>query len=114
MRAADPIEEGDVVRGGVRTHYYVYGEGAHTIVLAPTWSLIDARHWKGQVAYLARHFRVITIDGRGNGKSDRPRGPEAYRDREFVEDIAAVLDATNARDVVVAGLSRGGHYAALL
>lgn len=114
MRAAEPIEEGDVVRGGVRTHYYVYGEGAHTVVLAPTWSLLHARHWKGQVAYLARHFRVITIDGRGNGKSDRPRGPDAYRDREFVEDIAAVLDATSARDVLIAGLSRGGHYAALL
>lgn len=114
MRAATPILEGDVERSGVRTHYYVYGDGEHTIVLLPTWSLLHARHWKGQVAYLSRYFRVITIDGRGNGKSDRPRGQDAYRDRELVEDTVAVLDATGARDVVVAGLSRGGHYAALL
>jgi pimeloyl-ACP methyl ester carboxylesterase/predicted glycosyltransferase len=114
MHAADPIHEGDVVRDGVRTHYYVYGQGEHTILLMPTWSLFHARHWKGQVAYLSRHFRVITIDGRGNGKSDRPRGRAAYRDREFVEDAIAVLEATHARDVVVAGLSAGGHFTALL
>jgi pimeloyl-ACP methyl ester carboxylesterase/predicted glycosyltransferase len=114
MHAAEPIHEGDVVRDGVRTHYYVYGQGEHTILLMPTWSLLHARHWKGQVAYLSRHFRVITIDGRGNGKSDRPRGRAAYRDREFVEDAVAVLEATHARDVVVAGLSAGGHFAALL
>lgn len=114
MHAAEPIAEADVVRAGVRTHYYVYGQGEHTILLMPTWSLFHARHWKGQVAFLSRHFRVITIDGRGNGKSDRPRGREAYRDRDFVEDAVAVLDATGARDVLVAGMSRGGHYAALL
>ena len=40
----------------------------------PTWSIIHSRHWKAQIPYLARHFRVVTFDGRGNGKSDRPRG----------------------------------------
>lgn len=114
MQAAEPVQEGDVVRDGVRTHYYVYGQGAHTIVLLPTWSLFHARHWKGQVAYLSRHFRVITIDGRGNGKSDRPRGPEAYRDQQFVDDVVAVCEATGTKRAVIAGLSRGAHFAAVL
>jgi pimeloyl-ACP methyl ester carboxylesterase len=114
MQARYPDREGDVVRDGVRTHYYVYGQGERTIVLLPTWSLIHARHWKAQVPYLSRHYRVITVDGRGNGRSDRPRGAEAYRDHEFVADVAAVLDATGTELAVVAGLSYGGHLAGML
>ena len=45
-----------------------------TIVLAPTWSIIHSRFWKAQVPYLARHYRVVTFDGRGSGGSDRPAG----------------------------------------
>ena len=35
---------------------------------------------EAQVAYLARHHRVVTFDGRGCGRSDRPVGAEAYTD----------------------------------
>jgi pimeloyl-ACP methyl ester carboxylesterase/predicted glycosyltransferase len=114
VRAAEPLAEGDVVRDGVRTHYEVHGTGEHTVVLMPTWSLFHARHWKGQVAYLARHFRVVTIDGRGNGRSDRPCGTDAYRDGEFIADSVAVLDATGTRQALLAGLSFGAHLAAML
>jgi pimeloyl-ACP methyl ester carboxylesterase/predicted glycosyltransferase len=115
MRAIEPTHEGDVVRDdGVRIHYYVHGAGEHTILLMPTWSLLHARHWKGQLAYLGRHFRVVSFDGRGNGRSDRPRGPAAYSDDAFVGDAVAVLDATGTGQAVVAGLSLGGHWSALL
>jgi pimeloyl-ACP methyl ester carboxylesterase len=114
MRAVEPTAEGDVVRDGVRIHYYVYGAGEHTILLMPTWSLFHAQHWKNQVAYLARYFRVITVDGRGNGRSDRPRSRAAYADGVFVDDVVAVLDATGTGQALLAGLSLGGHWAALL
>ena len=42
------------------------------MLLLPTWSIIHSRHWKMQIPYLARHCRVLTFDGRGNGRSDRP------------------------------------------
>ena len=94
MLARYPDHEGDVVRNGVRTHYYVYGEGERTILLMPFWSITHARAWKGQVAYLSRHYRVITMDTRGNGLSDRPGGKEAYSHFEVINDVVAVMDAT--------------------
>ena len=43
-----------------------------------------------EIPYLARHYRVVTFDGRGNGRSDRPPGPEAYTAAEYAADAMAV------------------------
>ena len=59
----------------------------------PTWSIIHSRFWKMQIPYLARHARVVTFDGRGNGRSDRPAEPDAYREEEYAADAVAVMDA---------------------
>src|SRR6201993_419721 len=97
MKARQPDQQGDTVRDGVRLHWEVYGSGDRTVFLLPTWSIIHSRHWKFQIAYLARHCRVLVMDGRGNGKSDRPLDAEAYADEEFVADALAVMDATGTR-----------------
>ena len=94
-RARYPDREGFVERDGVRVFYEVYGDGEPTILLLPTWSIMHSRFWKAQIPYLARRFRVITFDGRGNGKSDRPPEPEAYAEQEFADDALAVMDATS-------------------
>ena len=67
-----------------------------------------------QVPYLARHSRVITFDGRGNGRSDRPIDPEAYREEEFAADALAVMDATATERAVLVSLSRGAERSLLL
>jgi pimeloyl-ACP methyl ester carboxylesterase/predicted glycosyltransferase len=108
-RARYPDEEGYVERDGVRTFYEVYGDGEPTILLLPTWSVVHSRCWKAQIPYLARHFRVITFDGRGNGKSDRPAGPEAYVEEEYAGDAVAVMDATGTERAVLVSLSRGAE-----
>ena len=92
MRAKYPDREGFVVRDGIKIVFDVYESDNPTILLLPTWSIVHARHWKAQIPYLARHFRVVTIEGRGNGRSDRPQKPNAYADIEFVKDALAVLD----------------------
>lgn len=112
-----PANRGAVDVDGVRIAYELSGELESErpwVLLLPSWSIVHSRVWKHQVPHLARHFRVITFDGRGNGRSDRPRGPEHYTHDRFVADAIAVLDAAGAERAVVVGLSMGGHWAALL
>jgi pimeloyl-ACP methyl ester carboxylesterase len=113
-RARYPDDEGYVERDGVRVFYEVYGSDEPTVFLLPTWSIIHSRHWKMQIPYLARHFRVLTFDGRGNGKADRPSGVAPYTEREFAEDSLAVMEATETETAVVVGLSCGTLWGALL
>src|SRR5262249_42773105 len=111
MRAAVPLAEGDVARDGVRLHWEQYGEGDTTIALLPTWSIIDSRHWKFQLPYLARHHRVVVFDGRGCGRSDRPANAAAYTHMEFAADTIAVLDATGTERAVLVSFSCGALWA---
>ena len=114
MRAREPEQEGYVERDGVRIFYEVFGSGEPTVLLLPTWSIIHSRFWKAQVPYLARHCRVITFDGRGNGRSSRPESAAAYANADFVADALAVLDATGTARAALASLSLGAQWAALL
>src|SRR3954453_5107648 len=114
MRAIQPTRDGYVERDGVKIFYEVFGDGEPTVVLLPTWSIIHSRQWKFQIPYLARHCRVVTFDGRGNGKSDRPAEPQAYVEQEFAEDAVAVLDATGTDRAVLVSLSRGAERSLLL
>jgi pimeloyl-ACP methyl ester carboxylesterase len=114
MRARYPDSEGFVERDGVRTFYEIYGYGTPTILFLPAWALVHSRIWKGQIPYFARHYRVITFDPRGNGRSDRPAESKAYTDREYVGDALAVLDATKTEQALLVGFSAGGWRAAIL
>jgi pimeloyl-ACP methyl ester carboxylesterase len=111
MRACQPSRDGYVERDGVKVFYEVFGDGDPTVMLLPTWSIIHSRHWKLQVPDLARRHRVVTFDGRGNGRSDRPAGAEAYRPAEFTADALAVMDATGTGRAVLVALSMGATWA---
>jgi pimeloyl-ACP methyl ester carboxylesterase/predicted glycosyltransferase len=106
-RPRPPDASGTVEREGVRLAYEVFGSGEVTVLLMPTWSIVHSRVWKAQVAYLARHFRVVTFDGRGSGRSGRPRRAAAYTDEEYAADTLAVMDATETREAVLVALSCG-------
>jgi pimeloyl-ACP methyl ester carboxylesterase/predicted glycosyltransferase len=113
-RARYPDEEGRIERDGVGVFWESYGEGKQTVLLLPTWTLIHSRHWKAQIPYFARHFRVLTFDPRGNGRSDRPCDAAAYTEAEFAQDAVDVMDACGVDRAVVAGLSTGAQRGLLL
>jgi pimeloyl-ACP methyl ester carboxylesterase/predicted glycosyltransferase len=114
MRARDPDREAFVTRGDVQIFYQVFGEGEPTVLLLPPWSVAHARAWRAQTADLARHCRVVTFDGRGNGRSSRPEEPAAYADVEFATDALAVLDAVGVEQASLVCHSRGAYWALLL
>ena len=113
-RARYPDREGYVERDGVRIFYEVYGSGEPTILLLPTWSIIHSRFWKLQIPYLSRHARVVTFDGRGNGRSDRPQAADAYEEHEFAADAIAVMNETGVDQAVLVSLSLGAQRALML
>ena len=109
-RAVYPHTEGFAERDGQRLFYEVYGDGGQTVFLLPTWSLVHSRHWKMQIPYFARHFRVLAMDGLGNGRSDRCHDPRRYGAAEFARDCLAVMDASGTEQAVMVSLSRGAQY----
>ncbi|VTU20246.1 alpha/beta hydrolase [Variovorax sp. RA8] len=100
-----PVQEGFIEREGVRVWYATWGESGPWIAFAPPFQIVHSQMLKGTVPYLSRHFRVITMDGRGNGRSDRPAGQEAYSFDHFYGDFVAVLDAVGAERVALVGIS---------
>jgi pimeloyl-ACP methyl ester carboxylesterase len=111
MRAREPDTDGFVDRDGVKLHWEAFGAGEPTLLLLPAWTVVHARFWKAQVPYLARHFRVVTYDGPGNGRSDRPLDPAPYGYEAEGESALAVLDATGTDRAVLVSLSMGAQWA---
>jgi pimeloyl-ACP methyl ester carboxylesterase/predicted glycosyltransferase len=114
MRAKLPRKDGFVERDGVKLHYEIYGDGPQTMVFVPPWAIVHSRIYKAQLPYFSERFRCITYDGRGNGKSDRPEDVAAYSLENHVADALAVMDATDAGQAILVGLSYGGLLASIL
>ena len=90
MRAASPAESGQLSTQGFRISYEVTGDPrAPAVLLLPTWQIAPSLHWKLQVPYLARSFRVATFDPPGIGGAERTAEPAAFRAWE-AEGIAAL------------------------
>jgi pimeloyl-ACP methyl ester carboxylesterase len=109
VRALEPDETG-VVRG---IYWERFGDGDPTILFVPPWAIVHSRIWKMQVPYLARHFRVVVFDPRGNGRSIRPSDPASYSEEEYAEDTLAVMDASGTEQAVVVSLSLGAQRSLL-
>lgn len=114
MRALAPVNEGVLDRHGFGVGYAVYGDGPVTMCLVMPDTIVHARAWKAQVPFLARHFRVVTVDPRGNGRSDRPTTPEQFAPTELEADVWAVLDRVEATRAVLGGLCSGAALATIM
>jgi pimeloyl-ACP methyl ester carboxylesterase len=114
MRARVPTVDEVLDRDGFGVGYAVYGDGPVTVCLVMPDTIVHALAWKAQVPFLARHFRVVTVDPRGNGRSDRPTSAEQFALTELEADVWAVLDHLGERAVVLVGLCSGAGLATIM
>ncbi|MEO5900563.1 MAG: alpha/beta fold hydrolase [Ilumatobacteraceae bacterium] len=96
-----------LVRDGVGIHYEVAGDGP-ALILTHGYSS-TGEMWAGQIAPLAEHFRVITWDMRGHGRSGYPDDPADYSPELSIADMVALLDAVGVERAIIAGHSLGGY-----
>jgi len=110
MRAREPDETG--FADGI--YWERFGDAEPTLLMVPAWAIVHSRIWKAQVPYLARHFRVVIFDPRGNGLSKRPADLESYSEEQYAADALAVMEASGTESAVVVGLSMGAQRGLLL
>jgi pimeloyl-ACP methyl ester carboxylesterase len=96
--------------GGVRVYYEVEGEGQPLVLHAGFMQrLQDWRREDVAVAQVLRDdYRLILMDPRGHGRSDKPHDAAAYHVETRVRDITAVLDAEGINRAHYWGYSMGG------
>jgi pimeloyl-ACP methyl ester carboxylesterase/predicted glycosyltransferase len=100
-----PARTGYVDRAGVKLWYAAWGESGPWVAFAPIFQIAHSQLLKTTVPYLSHHFRVVTMDSRGNGRSDRPEGQAAYSFDTYYQDFVAVLDALSVDKVAIVGIS---------
>jgi pimeloyl-ACP methyl ester carboxylesterase len=94
--------------GTVRIHYQVEGDGPPLMLHAGFTGTLHDWYDLGFVEALKARHRLILLDMRGHGDSDKPHDPAAYGWEDFVGDVLATLDAVGVRQTDFLGYSMGG------
>lgn len=89
---------------GCSLHYEEYGQGSPLLLVHGLGS--SCQDWEYQIPALAARYRVIAMDIRGHGRSDKPN--ERYSIPGFTADIEALIDHLQLGPVHFVGLSMGG------
>lgn len=89
---------------GVRLRVSLLGGGENAIVLVHGWKG-SHRMWDPAVYRLVEDFRVMALDTRGMGESDKPGG--RYDFEVLAVDLAFALEAADLSDVTLVGWSMG-------
>lgn len=96
--------------GGVRLHAREWGRAdGPELLFIHGWSQCHMC-WDMQTqSHLAEQFRIVAVDLRGHGMSDKPLDPDAYTDgRLWADDIAAVMSGLRLKRPVFVAWSYGG------
>ncbi|RIA22359.1 3-oxoadipate enol-lactonase [Ectopseudomonas oleovorans] len=89
---------------GCQLHYEDYGHGTPLLLVHGLGS--STRDWEYQIPVLSQHYRVIALDVRGHGRSDKPH--EAYRIADFASDVVTLVEYLQLPPVHLVGISMGG------
>jgi len=115
-RMAEPPTRYALTREGVCIAYKVLGEGPHDLIFSPGWvtNLEVLWEWPACAAFfdrLARRCRLVVYDKQGTGLSDRVATFPTLEAR--IDDIHAVMEATDIERAAVFGPTQGAALSAL-
>jgi pimeloyl-ACP methyl ester carboxylesterase len=94
-----------IVHNGITLAYEDRGAGKPTFVFVHGWTC-NRSFFAPQIAHFVRQHRVVSIDLRGHGDSDKPQGP--YTRAQDADDLAFVIEQLGLGPVVAVGHSMGG------
>ena len=89
----------------VELYYEIHGEGAALVLLHG--GLGHSGHWKNQLPVLSEHYKVITVDSRGHGRSTMTEQQISYE--LMASDIVALMDYLEIKRARILGWSDGGN-----
>jgi pimeloyl-ACP methyl ester carboxylesterase len=93
----------------VRIHYQIEGEGPALVLQHGFTDSLESWYEQGYVDALKHDYRLILVDARGHGASDKPHDPTAYAHQLLVADLIAVLDDLTLSTAHFLGYSMGGR-----
>lgn len=93
---------------GVRIQYTDQGSG-EPVILVHGFGVNQDINWRqpGIIDRLVKHYRVVALDLRGHGLSDKPHDPAAYG-QEMAWDVVRLMDHLHLPKAHVVGYSMGG------
>lgn len=98
-----------VINDGVKIWFEVEGEGPPLMLMHGTTG--SSKSWRrlGITDALRDEYKLILVDARGHGKSDKPHDPVAYLPEPKTNDIKAILDQLDIESTHYMGYSMGGR-----
>jgi pimeloyl-ACP methyl ester carboxylesterase len=112
VRSSDDIDKEVPVeflnRDGVRLAYVEQGSGSPPMLFVHGWTC-DHTHFAPQAEHFASRHRVVSVDLRGHGESDKPE--QQYTMAGFADDLAWLCQQLDIDRPVVVGHSMGGVIA---
>jgi pimeloyl-ACP methyl ester carboxylesterase len=95
---------------GVRTHFEdSTGDGPAVVFMPGFMEPLEAARSSGLARALSREFRLVYVDHRGHGRSDKPYDVEAYAPATRCGDVVAVLDSCGIDRAHFIGISWGAR-----
>jgi pimeloyl-ACP methyl ester carboxylesterase len=94
--------------GGIAIHYRTEGQGQPLVLQHGTTGSWQDWFELGYAQELRRNYRLILVDARGHGASDKPHDPVAYALALRAGDVVSVLDDLGIGQAHYFGYSLGG------
>jgi pimeloyl-ACP methyl ester carboxylesterase len=98
-----------VLNNGISIHYTVEGDGPPVVFGHGFTDSSDVWYERGYVAGLKAKYRLVLMDTRGHGQSDKPHDAPSYAMEKCASDVVAVLDDLGMKTAAYWGYSMGGR-----